>query len=326
MHRRSFIALVGAAITMARTLRAQGRAMPVVGFLHSGLSGPYAPYVTAFHHGLSEAGYVEDYNVAVGYRWAEGRYDQLPALAGDLVGRKVDVIAASGGSRPARETKRITSTVPIIFVTGADPVRDGLVASLARPEGNATGVTILQVELIPKRLELLSELVPQVRVLALLVNSNYPNIERIIRDALDAASTKNVQLHILKARNDSEIDGAFDTLLQQQVGALVVANDPFLLSRREQLVALAARHATPAIYFEREFAASGGLISYGSNIRDVYRLAGTYVGKILKGAKPADLPVQQPAIFELVINLKTAKALGITVPPLLLAEADEVIE
>jgi putative ABC transport system substrate-binding protein len=229
-------------------------------------------------------------------------------------------------ARPAREAKRATSTILIVFVTGGNPVRDGLVDSLARPGGNVTGVTILLVELTQKRLELLSELVPHVGVFGLLVNPSYPDIERIIRDALDAASAKGVQLQILKSSSDSEVEGAFRTIVQEQVGALVVANDPFLLSRREQVVELAARHATPAIYFAREFAADGGLISYGTNIRAVYQLAGTYVGKVLKGFKPADLPVQQPTTFELVVNLKTAKALGVTVPPSILARADEVIE
>ena len=282
--------------------------------------------MAAFRQGLSETGYVEGQNVAIEYRWAEGRYDRLPALAADLVGRKVDVIVTSGGDPAALAAKNATSTIPIVFTVGGDPVAAGLVASLARPGGNLTGVSILAVELMPKRLELLSELVPQARVIALLVNPNNPNAERIMRDVQEAARAKGVQLHILKAGTESEIDAAFASLVQLQAGALVVGADPFFNSRREQLVALAARHAVPAIYEWREFAAAGGLISYGASLTAAYRQVGIYAGKILKGAKPADLPVQQPTTFELVVNLKTAKALGLTVPPSILARADEVIE
>jgi putative ABC transport system substrate-binding protein len=272
---------------------------------------------------LSETGWVEGQNAAMEYRWAEGSYDRLPALAADLVGRKVDVIATTGNGAPA--AKNATSTIPIVSLVG-DPVATGLYASLARPGGNLTGVSPLTAELMPKRLELLSELVPQAGVIALLVNPNNAGAERIISDVQEAARAKRVQLQILKAGTESEINAAFGSLVQLRAGALVVATDPFLNSRREQLVALASRHAVPAIYALREYAAAGGLISYGTSFTAAYRQLGTYAGKILKGAKPADLPVQQPTTFELVINLKTAEALGLTVPPSILARTDEVIE
>ena len=327
MRRRELILLLGGAMTAARALCAQQKAMPVIGFLGGASPGPFAPFVAAFRQGLSESGYAAGQNVAIEYRWAEGRNDRLPALAADLVGRKVDVIATSGGPVPARAAKNATATVPIVFVAG-DPVGEGLVASLARPGGNLTGVSILSTELMPKRLELISELVPQARVIALLVNPNTgaERMEGMIRDVQEAARAKGVQLHILKAGNESEIDAAFTTLVQLQAGALVVSNDPFFNNRRDQLVALAARNAIPAIYQSREFAAAGGLMSYGSSTAGTYRQAGAYVARILAGAKPADLPVEQPTRFELVINLKTAEALGLTVPPSILARADEVIE
>jgi putative ABC transport system substrate-binding protein len=247
-------------------------------------------------------------------------------LAADLVGRKVDVIAASGGNLPALTAKSATSTIPIVFETGADPVATGLVASLARPGGNLTGITFLVVELHPKRLELISELVPRARVIALLVNPNNPNAEPIMRSVQEAARAKGVHLPILKAASESEIDAAFASLVQLQAGALLVGSDPFFGIRREQLVASASRHAVPAIYQGREFALAGGLISYGARLTDAYRQVGIYAGRILKGEKPADLPVQQPTEFEMLINLKTAKALGLTVPQSILARADEVIE
>jgi putative ABC transport system substrate-binding protein len=325
MTRRELMLVLGGAITAATALRAQQKAMPVVGFLHSALPGPAAPSVAAFRQGLSETGYLEGQNVAIEYRWAAGRYDRLPALAADLVRRKVDVILAAGVAA-ALAAKDATSTIPIVFTSGDGPVAAGLVASLARPGGNLTGFSILTEELTPKRLELLSELVPQVGVFALLVNPNYPTADPMIRDMREAARTKGMQLHILKASTESEIDVAFATLVQLQAGALVVGTDPFFISRREQLVTLAARHAVPAIYELREFPAAGGLISYGLSLTAVYRQEGIYAGKILKGAKPADLPVQQPTTFELVVNLKTAKELGLTVPPSILARADEVIE
>jgi putative ABC transport system substrate-binding protein len=317
--------LLGGAMTAARTLRAQQKAMPVIGYLSGASPGPYAPYVAAFRLGLSDTGYVEGQNLAIEYRWAEGRYDRLPALAADLVARKVDLIAADG-IPAALAAKSATSTIPIVFAVGADPVAGGLVASLARPGGNLTGVSVMTTELLPKRLELLSELVPQARVIALLVNPNNTSTEVMIRDVQDAARAKGLQLTILKAGSEGEIDAAFASLVQLHAGALLVGSDPFFVGRRGQLVELASRHAVPAMYEMRAFAASGGLMSYGTSLTGTFRQVGVYVGRILKGAKPADLPVQQPTTFELVVNLKTAKALGLTVPPAILARAAEVIE
>jgi putative ABC transport system substrate-binding protein len=326
MKRRELMLLLGGALTAARALRAQQKAMPVLGILGISSPGPFAPFVAACRQGLSETGHVEGQNVAIEYRWAEGHYDRLPALATDLVGGKVDVIAALGGPPAARAAKSATSTIPIVFGSG-DPVGEGLVASLARPGGNLTGVSVLTVELMAKRFELLSDLVPLAGVIALLVNPNDANTaERITRDVQEAARQKGVQLPILKAGTESEIDAAFASLAELHAGALVVGADPFFDIRREQLVELASRHAVPAIYQWREFAEAGGLISYGTSRPAVYRQVGIYAGKILKGAKPADLPVQQPTTFELVINLKTAKALGLTIPQTLLLRADKVIE
>ena len=325
MHRRRFIASLGSAIALPCVAAAEQKAMPVIGFLGSGSPGPNAPLVAGFREGLSETGWVEGQNLTIEQRWAEGRYDRLPALAADLVGRKADVIAAI--SIPsAQAAKSVTPTVPIVFVSGGDPAELGLVASLARPGGNLTGVSILDAELMPKRLELLSELIPLAAVIALLVNPNNPQSEGVVRDMQEAARAKGLQLHTLKAGIESEIDAAFASLVQLHAGGLVVEADPFFTTRSEQLVALASRHAVPAIYTRREFTASGGLISYGTSLTGAFRQAGVYAGKILNGAKPADLPVQQPTTFELVVNLKTAKALGLTVPLSILARVDEVIE
>ena len=326
MRRRDFITFLAGGITMRPlAAHAQQKAMPVIGFLSSLSPGPSAPFTAAFLEGLSETGYVDGKNVAIEYRWAEENYDRLPALAADLVGHKVDVIVTVGGGVVALAAKNATSTIPIVF-SGGDPVALGLVASFARPGGNLTGFSILTGELSPKRLALLSELVPQAKVIALLVNPNSPIAKRIIGDVQEAARTKGVQLSVLNASTEGEIAAAFAALVQLQAGALVVGNDPFFNNRREHLVALASRHAVPAIYEWREFAVAGGLISYGTSLTSVYRQHGGYTGKILKGAKPADLPVQQPTTFELVVNLKTAAALGLTVPQSLLARADEVIE
>jgi len=325
MRRRDFmIFLAGAIAAWPFGARAQRKAMPVIGLLTATSPGPFEPLLRAFRQGLSEAGYIEGQNVAIEYRWAEGHYDRLPAMAADLVGRKVDLIVASNPP-PALAAKSATSTIPIVFRGGSDPVADGLVASLARPDGNLTGVSIAD-DLTAKRLELMSELVPRARVIALLVNPNSTGAERVIRNVQEAARTKGLQLHVLKASSESEIDTAFASLVQLHAGALVVASDPFLSSRREQIVALASRHAVPSSYAWREFAESGGLISYGPSLTSAYRLVGVYAGKVLKGAKPADLPVQQPTTFELVINLKTAKALGLTVPQRMLTQADDVIQ
>jgi putative tryptophan/tyrosine transport system substrate-binding protein len=327
MRRRELVLLLGGAMMTARTLRAQQKAMPVIGFVSSGSPAPFAPLVAAFHRGLSEAGYVEGQNITLEYRWAENHNDRLPALAADLVGRKVDLIVSSGSLPAALAAKSATSTIPIVFTAVSDPVAAGLVASLARPGGNLTGFSPFQFELMPKRLELLTELVPQARIIALLVNpDDPPRAEGLVRDLQEAARTKGVQLPILKASTEDEIDAAFATLVQLPAGALVVSPDPLFSSRRAQLVELASRHAVPAIYPWPEVIAAGGLISYGANITALYSQAGIYAGKILKGAKPADLPVQQPTRFELVINLNTAKALGLMIPPSILARADEVIE
>jgi putative ABC transport system substrate-binding protein len=326
MRRREFMLMLSAAMAAARPLRAQQMAMSVVGYLNSAAPGPTAPLSAAFRLGLDESGYVEGQNLKIEYRWAEGRYERLPALANDLVGRKVDVIVTTGGNASALAAKNATSMIPIVFVTGDDPVATGLVAGLSRPGGNLTGVNILVVELNPKRLELLSELVPQAGVIALLVNPNGPQTERIMQKVQEAARAKGVQLPILKAGIEEEIDAAFVSLAQLRAGGLIVGSDPFFNSRYEQIVALASRYAVPAIYEGRAFAASGGLISYGPSFTVLHRQLGIYTGRILKGAKPADLPVQQPTTFELVVNLKTASALGLTVPPSILARADEVIE
>jgi len=325
VNRRELVLLLAGALTAPPTLRAQQKAMPVIGYLATSSPNPNSPNVVAFRQGLSETDWVEGQNVAIEYRGAEGHYDRLPALAADLVSRKVDVIAAASVPS-AQAAKTATSTIPIVFAIGTDPVEDGLVASLARPGGNLTGVTFMMTELMPKRLELLSELAPQVGVIALFVNPNNPNAERTMRDVQKAALAKGVQLPILKAGAEGEIDAAFATLVELHAGALFVGGDPFFFSRREQFLARASLHAVPAIYEHREYVAAGGLISYGTSLTAVYRQVGIYVGRILKGAKPADLPVQQPTKFELVVNLKTAKELGLTVPPSILARADEVIE
>jgi putative ABC transport system substrate-binding protein len=323
MRRRRFIALLGGAMAAAPAVHAQHKAMPVIGYLGASRGSRSLAW---FQQGLGDAGYVEGQNVAIEYRSWEGRPDRLPELAADLVARRVDVIAATGGPLSALAAKNATSTIPIVFQIGGDPVKEKLVASFARPGGNLTGVTILTAELNPKRLELLAELVPQARVIALLVNPTNATAERIINDVQQAALTKNVQIAVVRAAAEDEFETAFASLVQLRAGALLVGNDPFFNSRREQLVALASRHAVPAIYEWRDFAEAGGLISYGTRRSDAYRQLGVYAGMILKGAKPADLPVVQTTRFELVINLKTAKALGLAVPQSLLVQADEVIE
>lgn len=326
MRRRDFMTMFAGAAAYPLLASAQQKKMPVIGYLSGSSAAPSASFVAAFRQGLGETGYVEDQDVAIEYRWAEGSYDRLPALAAELVGRRVELIVASGGPPAAQAAKSATSTIPIVFASGDDPVATGLVASLARPGGNLTGISFLVADLNPKRFELLSELVPQAKVIALLVNPKFPETERVVREVQEAARAKGLQLSIQNASNESEIDAAFASLVRLHVSALLVGSDAFLNTRREQLVALASRYAVPAMYELREAVVSGGLMSYGVSFTADFRQLGTYAGMILKGAKPADMPVQQPTTFELVINLKTAKALGLTVPQLLLQRADEVIE
>ena len=328
MKRREFIAVLGsAAASLPWAARAQQKAMPVIGLLSPGPPGAGGPLMDGFRLGLREAGYIEGQNVTIEYHWVEAN-DRLPAMAADLVGSKVDLILAITDP-VALTAKAASSTIPMVFFIGGDPVANDLVASLARPGGNLTGVTLFGDELNPKRLELLSELVPEARVIALLVNPNNPlgGAAPIISSKMqEAARAKGVQLRIVNAASESEIDAAFATLPGQQARALIIDTDLFFFGQRQQIGALAARHSVPAIYYRREFAVAGGLISYGPSFATAYRQAGMYAGKVLAGVKPSDLPVLQPAKFELVINAKAAKALGLNVPPTLLAIADEVIE
>ena len=326
MRRREFLALLGAAAAASLATRAQ-QPMPVIGYLSVGSpeTDNIPGRLVAFRRGLSETGYVEGQNVAIEYRWAEGEYDRLPALAADLVHRPVSLIVAQNAPA-AFAAKAATSTIPIVFDSGIDPVQSGLVASLSRPGGNITGVALLTVELMGKRLELLHELLPKAAVVTLLVNPGNPVTESESKSLQEAAGSLGLRTHELRAGSPSEIEAAFETLAGLRADALVVSVDTLFTSQREQIVALAARHAVPAIYGWRLFPAAGGLISYGPDIADSYRQLGVYTAKILKGAKSADLPVQQVVKLDLVINLRTAKALGLTIPPLILARADEVIE
>ena len=326
MNRRELIAvIIGAAL--AGPARAQQPSMPVVGFLSDGSSDTYVPWVAAFRHGLSEAGYIEHQNVTIEYRWANGQSDRLLPLAAELVSDKVAVIAATS-SYAAPAAKAATATIPIVFLIGGDPVKLGLVASMSRPGGNVTGIAVLNFVLMAKRFELLHEMLPgSSAAIALLLNpKSVAYAEPETREAEVAARTSGRPLLLIKTETEDEIGAAFAELVEKHAGALIVSSDPFFNIRRDQLVALAAKHRVPAIYQWRDFTEVGGLISYGSNRTDIYRLAGNYAGRILKGEKPADLPVQQPTKFELVINLKTATALGIEIPGSLLARADEVIE
>jgi putative ABC transport system substrate-binding protein len=326
MRRREFITMLGGAAAAGWPLegRAEQPTMPVIGFLSSRSANDSALQVAAFRQALSEVSYVEGENVAIDYRWADGQYDRLPGLAADLVGRQVAVIFASGPA--AHAAKAATTAIPIVFVSGEDPVKFGLVGSLNRPGGNITGVSTFNAVLGSKRFELLHEIVPNAAVMALLVNPHFPSAGSETRETEAAARAVARKLIILDASTESEIDAAFETLVQQRIGALVVTGDPFFVSRRDKIVALTAQYALPTIYVQRDFVAAGGLIGYGTSLIDAYRQAGIYAGRILKGAKPADLPVMRPTKFELVINLKTAKALGLVVSEKLLAIADEVIE
>ena len=326
MRRREFITLLGGAAALPIAARAQQPAMPVVGFLNSGSADAYPDRIVAFRKGLSELGFVEGQNIAVDYRWALGQYDQLTGLAQELARRPVTVLVATGGEPAALAAKAATSTIPIVFAIGGDPVKLGLVASINRLGGNATGTNIFAATLESKRFGLLHELVPQATAIAVLLNPNYPQYDSQLSDLQEAARAIGSELQILRANTDQDIEMVFETVTHQRIGGLVVAAAPFFDTRRDRLVSLAARYAVPTVYQFREFAAAGGLMSYGVHIPDIYRYVGNYTGRILKGEKPGDLPVMQPTKFELVINLKTAKALGLTVPPTLLARADEVIE
>ena len=328
MRRREFIALLGGTAAAGWPLAARAQqAMPVIGFLGTDSPELYEFRLHAFRDGLRETGYVEGGNVAFEYRWAEGHSDRFPALLAELVSLKVNLIGAFAGNSPAVAAKAATPTIPILFAIGGDPVAVGLVASLSRPGGNITGVTSLVVQLGAKQLEVLHELVPTATSIALLVNPTNPtNADTLSRDLQVAARTRGVELHVLHAGTESDLDTVFATLRQLRASALVIGADPFFNSRTKLLTAMAARHAVPTIYPFREYVTAGGLVSYGESLRDAYRLVGAYAGRILKGEKPADLPVQQSTKVELFINLKTAKALGLTVPQSLLARADEVIE
>jgi putative ABC transport system substrate-binding protein len=329
MRRRVFIAGIGAtSITgiVPSTLRAQQAAKSVVGFLNGASAVPFAPMVAAFRRGLSSVGYVEGENVVIEFRWGEGQPERLSALAADLVAKRVSVIAATGGARTALAAKMATADIPIVFTSGRNPVALGIVASFNRPGGNATGVNMLITEIESKRLGLLRELVPAATRIAAMVDPENLDSDSELTDAQAGARRMGVQLDVLRASNEGEIETAFVTLVQTKAQALLVTGSPFFVAQRERLIALAAHHHVPTIYEARTYAAAGGLISYGPNIPDVYRQVGVYVGQILKGAKPADLPVVQPTVIELVINLETAKALGLIVPETLLATADEVIQ
>ena len=327
MQRRDFIKVIaGSVVAWPLATRAQQPTMPVIGFMNAASAQSYTRHLSAFLKGLSETGYVDGQNVAIEYRWAEGQNDRLPAMAADLVHRQVAVIAAT--STPAAlAAKAATTTIPIVFETGGDPVRLGLVPSLSRPDGNITGVTQTNVETTPKRLQLLHELVPTASIVALLVNpADSAVTETTTKDVQAAARVLGLELHVLTASTESDLDGVFAKLTQLRAGGLVIGSGTFFTGRSEQLGALTVRHAVPAVYDKREFAVAGGLISYGGNIADSYRLAGVYTGRILKGDKPADLPVQQVTKVEMTINLKTAKALGLNIPEPLIGRADEVIE
>jgi putative tryptophan/tyrosine transport system substrate-binding protein len=325
--RRAFLStLAGGLVAVPRRANAQQPVMPVIGFLNAGSPAQYAAYVTAFRRGLTETGYLEGRNVAIEYRWAEGRYERMPELVDDLVRHQVAVIAVTASTAAAQAAKSATVTIPIVFVIGADPLKFGLVASLNRPGANVTGVSFLGNLLIAKQLEMMHEMMPTTAIIGFLVNPGNPNAESDTGNARRAADTLGHRLLVLSATTTDDIDRAFSLLRRQHAGGLLVSPDPLFGDHRDRIAALATRHTMPTIYHSREYALAGGLLSYGPDQGDAYHQAGMYVGRILKGAKPADLPVVQPTKFELVINLKTAKTLGLTIPPSVLARADEVIE
>ena len=327
MKRREVITLIGSAVTAWPIVaRSQQAVMPVIGFLSSRSSNVDAQLVDAFNRGLAESGFLEGRNVTIEYRWAHGQYDRLPRLAAELVNKPIAVLVSTGGTVSALAAKASTRAIPVVFTTADDPVKVGLVDSLNRPGGNVTGITTSFIETAPKRIGLLHELLPKATRIAFLVNSTNPAAVTESRELQPAAQSAGLQIEILSASGAREIDDVFEKLKRMRLDALIIAVDPFFFSQAEQLVALAARQSIPTLYFRREFAVAGGLISYGTNFAEFFRVVGDYAGRILKGAKPADLPVQQPTKFELLINLKTAKALGLTVPPTLLARADDVIE
>jgi putative ABC transport system substrate-binding protein len=327
MRRRDFVKLLGGgAVTWPLGAHAQQPAMPVVGFLGSSSPGPYVPMLDAFRRGLKEIGYVEGQNLAIEYRWAENDWSRLPKLAADLIQRQVAAIATSGGSAPTHAAMAATATIPIVFVTAGDPVKFGLVASINQPGGNVTGINFFTIELGLKRLGILREIVPKAKTIAVLLNPESHEAEAGLGGVESAIRAGGQQPIVARAVTAADIDTAFATFVRERADALLIVSDPVFTSRRDQLVALAARFAIPTIYSLREFCDVGGLISYGSNIKDAYQQAGTYIARILKGTKPAELPVMQPTKFELVIDLKTAKALGVDIPPALLALADQVIE
>jgi putative tryptophan/tyrosine transport system substrate-binding protein len=327
IRRRKFIAVLGGMTVVWPLVTRAQRPIKKIGFLSVSSPSAHVPFVAAFNEGLKEVGFVEGQNLTIEYSWAEGKFDRLPAMAADLIRNKVDVIAAMSGDISIRAAKTASSTIPVVFITGSDPVQTGLVPSLARPGGNITGFSMIANELMAKRFEMLAELVPQIKTIALLINPKYHSAtEGTIPLVQQAANAKGIRLHILKAADEDEFEPAFASLANLKADALIVGTDPFFTSRRERIVALASRYAVPTIYEWQEFVTAGGLISYGASLTSLYREAGVYVGRILKGAKPADLPIQQPTNFELVVNRKAAKALGLTIPPTLITAADKVIE
>jgi putative tryptophan/tyrosine transport system substrate-binding protein len=326
VRRRDFITLLGGAAAWPLAARAQQRGLPVIGLLSSRSAATDTPFIAVIRQALNERGFVEGQNVVIDYRWADGQYDRLPAMASEMVRRQVAVIVTIGGELSGLAAKAATATIPIVFVSGTDPVAIGLVTSLNRPGGNITGSSGLLSEQMAKRLGLLQELVPKAPLIGVLVNPSYSGFDLQLQQLQEAAGTLRQELHVENARTEREIGAAFEAIIQRRASAILVGNDPFFFNRATQFVVLAARHAIPTLYFRREFAAAGGLMSYGSDIPELYRTLGVYAARILKGEKPGDLPVQLPTKFELVINLMTAKTLGIDVPTTLLARADEVIE